>query len=70
MPAMHAPFTRRPQRTRQQLCAAPETDTRPLNEIALEALLAGEDRLTRIAQDERDIQALIKLRAAIQRLRQ
>lgn len=70
MTDLHAPFTRR-QRRQSPLASRPDDDPhRPLNDVILDALKAGEDRLTRTAQDERDIHALHKLRSAISRLQQ
>lgn len=70
MSDLHAPFTRR-QRRQSRLIQSGEYDAeRPLNDVILDALKAGEDRLTRTAQDERDIHALHKLRTAINRLQQ
>jgi hypothetical protein len=69
MTSLHAPLTRRGRALRIGPAFTPD-DTRPLQEVLLIALRAGEDRLTRRAQDERDIEALHIIRAAIQRAQQ
>lgn len=60
---LHAPLTRR----RRAAPPPPLPDDAPLSDAMLMALRRGEAALTRTAQDERDLEALTLMRAAIRR---